>query len=283
MTEPNASASPAAPKPARLLCAGRFAFSLPAQWTRQGQQQSIYLLRVWTEPLPDKATPAQLLRHHAGQGGGTVTEQGGLAGGILLAHQRPQPEGAGLRAVALLPQGGTMLLGQMETTAQRVDAAHQVMAQVLPSWRAQAETGFCLESGALTIAPSRNERARIAFSGPGGLSGWLQTETVAQPVALPDEASDAEDARGLALGGGQLKLLSRADRALAGLPGRERLVQVQAKPQAAPELIYTWDHAGAAADPLRPHIRLQLQGPADQKDQLAAAWALLSSTLARRP
>jgi Tle cognate immunity protein 4 C-terminal domain len=283
MTDPNAKAVPAAPHPARSHCVGRFSFSLPQDWTRQGQQQSIYLLKVWTEPLPDRTTPKQLLHHHAGSGGGTVSDQPALAGGILLAHQRPQGDGTALRVLALQPWGGTMLLGQMDTTPQRMDAAYQVIAQVLPSWRAQAQSGFCLESGALTIAPSRNERARMALGTSADVSLVLQTETVAQPVPLPDAEGDAQDARALAAGGGQLTLLGRAERTLAGLPGRERLLLLKADAQSAPQLLYRWEHGGAPADALRPRVQLQLQGPADQRPRLDQAWALVSASLSRRP
>ena len=283
MNDPNVKAVPSAPLPARTHCAGRFSVKLPPDWTVQGQQQSIYLLKVWTEALPERAAPPQLLRHHAGSGGGTVSDQAPLAGGILLAHQRQPGETTALRVTALLPQGGSMLMGQMDTTVQRADAAHQVISQVLPSWRAQSAAGFCLESGALTIAPSRNERARLALGAPPEMSLLLQTETVAQPVPLPNAEGDAQDARALAAAGGRLAVLAQTERTLAGLPGQERRLQLQADAKAAPLLLYRWEFGGAPADALRPRIQLQLQGPADRRAQLEQAWALATDSLARRP
>ena len=270
--------------PAAAHCIGRFNFTLPAGWARQGQQQHIYLLKVWTSPLPAGVRVPDLLRQQAGAGA-VVLREADLGSGISVINFRPAgaAEGPVLRALALRPLPSGVLLAQAETSTDRVGAAHEVISKLLPTYQAATPLGFCLEDGAVSIAPSRNERSRIAFAASGGLELSIQTETVSQPVPPPTPATEAEDARGVAMGGGKLQLLGLTERPAAGLNGWERRVQLQSAPDQAPRLIYSWISPGQPADGLNPHVLVQLKGPRSSEAALNQAWQQLLGSLARRP
>lgn len=270
--------------PTAAHCIGRFNFALPAGWTRQGQEQHIYLLKVWTAPAPASVRAPDLLRQQAGAGA-VVLREVELGAGISVIDFRPAgaAEGPGMRALGARPLGAGVLMAQAETSTDRVGAAHEVIGKLLPSHQAATPLGFCLEDGALTIAPSRNERSRIALAATGGLELSIQTETVSQPVPPPTPATEAEDARGVAMGGGKLQLLALRERPVAGLNGWERRVQLQAAPDQAPKLIYSWLFPGQPADGLKPHVLVQLKGPRGSEAALNLAWDKVLDSLALRP
>ena len=269
--------------PESALCIGRFNFVLPAGWARQGQEQHIYLLKVWTAPAPAGMRAADLLRQQAGAGV-VVLREAELGAGISVINFRPAAsQGPGLRALALREHGPVALMALADTSTDRVAAAHEVISQVLPSHQAATPTGFCLEQGALTIAPSRNERSRVALAAAGGLELSVQTETVSQPVPPPTPATEAEDARGVALGGGKLQLLALSERSAAGLTGWERRVLLQPAPDQPQRLIYSWISPGQPADGLNPHVLIQLKGPRGSEAALDRSWQQLLGSLTRRP
>jgi hypothetical protein len=282
-------------------CVGRFDFALPAAMRSGGREQSLYLVRVWSEsvdrsadpmkvwaqqtaPLrhaPDPMQPTPLLREVTLPGVGPAalyrTDAGGRPG---APEQR--------KLLSMKPFTDHAVFLESTLSEGHESAAAEVISQIARSYAPASANGFCVAHGAFLVPPSVDESARSAFEGAGGLSLSLETETVDVPMPPPTPEQVAADAAAVIADGGRLNILLQRERAAAGLAGQELRVAVTDKEAVQkgsdPELIYTWIFAGASrADALRPHISLTASAPSARRAGLDTAWEMLLNTLKRRP
>jgi hypothetical protein len=245
--------------PSAKHCAGRFDFVLPAALQPAGREQSLYLVKVWSEGKP--AFPA--LR-------GAELRKFDLAGvgqAVWLQPSAAYPKD--LKLLAMKPGQGHAVFLEAAATAGREQNAENVVARVAKGFVAGSTQGFCVEHGAFVLAPSKNERALASFKG-AGVELSVQTETVGTP---DDGQSTAGETPGV-------RTISKERRMVAGLNGIEEKVEVSEKPQA--RLVYTWIFAGEAGSGLRPRIHLKAGARQDQRAALDAAWTSLTGSLQPR-
>lgn len=289
LSEP-AMSDPISPEGPQPHCIGRFDFALPAGLRSGGREQSLYLVRVWSEAADPAADPVE------GFGRRTATLRMDPAArelplpdvGPALLHPPAAPARPGaLKLLAMKPAGDHAVFLEAPVSAGRESVAADVVSQIARAYDPAAADGFCIGHGAFRLPPSKNERARTAFAGAEGLSLSVETETVAapEPAATPDDV--AADAAAVASDGGTLVVLLQGDRAVAGLPGRELRVALTDKEALQkgeePLLVYTWVFPGGRADGLHPRVRLAASAPTARAGALDAAWDTLLGTLRRRP
>jgi hypothetical protein len=241
-------------------CVGRFDFALPAALKPAGREQSIYLMKVWSQAqsgLP-RLAGTELRRF----------ELAGVGQAVWLQPSAMYPKD--LKLVATKPGEGHMLVIEAAASLGREQNAETTVARVAKGFVANSAQGFCIEHGAFVLAPSKNERALASFKG-GGVSLSVQTETVGTP---DDGQSTAGDTPGV-------RTVSKERRMVAGLNGIEEKVEVSEKPKAL--LVYTWIFAGEPGSGLRPRIHLKASARQDERAALDAAWASLTGSLQPRP
>ena len=280
-------------------CAGRFDFALPADLRTGGREESLYLVRVWSEAVSPSADPTEVWTHHTAplrQAQGsmqpprlqrdlTLPGVGPAALYRAVATVMPgAPEES--KFLAMKPFLGHVVFLEASVSPGREPVAAEVISEIAGAYSPASANGFCVAHGAFLLPPSKNERARSAFEGMGGVSVSLATETVAAPMPASTSEDTADTAAALAADGGRLDVLLRRERAAAGLLGHELRLAVSDKEAVQnggdPELIYTWIFPGESADGLRPRVRLAASAPAARRTELDSAWEMLLSSLKQR-
>lgn len=242
-------------------CAGRFDFMVPAALKPTGREQSLYLVKVWSEPQP-ASFPAPKAA------GARKFELAGVGEAVWFQPSATYPKE--LRLVAMKPAAEHALFFEADATAGREANGEKVVSRLAAAFVPASPHGFCVEHGAFVIAASKNERARASFSG-GGVELSVQTETVGAP----------DDGQSTAGGAPGIRTLAKDRRMVAGLNGIEEKVEI-ADPAKGPRLAYTWIYPGEAGSGLRPRVLLKAGARQDQRAALDAAWAALTGSLQQR-
>ena len=277
-------------------CTGRFDFTLPADLHSGGREESLYLVRVWSEGVQSSTDPREVwtqrtaaLRQAHGETQPPQLQREltlpGIGPGALYRAAPTVVPGAPEESEFLVmkPYPGHVVFLEATVSPGREPVAAEVISKIAGAYSPASANGFCVAHGSFLLPPSKNERSRAAFEGMGGLAVSVATETVAAPIPAPNP-TDATAA--VAADGGRLDILGRRERAAAGLLGQELRMAVfdQAAVQNGrdPELIYAWIFPGASADGSRPRVHLAASAPAAQRTQLDTAWEMLLSSLKQR-
>jgi hypothetical protein len=273
-TKPQTALPPAA------HCVGRFNFALPADLTPTGREQRIYLSKVWSEATPAGADPLQAWARHLtaikqpppSDTAPKLLREFNLAGVGPAVWYRPLPMNQDdLMLLTTKPGQGFSLFLETDASAGLESIAEQGLTRLAAGFVPRSTEGFCVEHGAFVMPPSKNERAFASFAG-GGVDVSVQTETVSAPDNSQDGGGDVQG----------IQTLTRHARSIADFKGVEERVRISEK-SAKPELVYSWNYPGLAADGLHPHIHLQASAPEDRRAALDAAWNSLLDSLRRRP
>ncbi|WP_054022479.1 T6SS immunity protein Tli4 family protein [Piscinibacter sakaiensis] len=260
-------------------CLGRFAFLLPEGWVPSGRETTIYFSRVSDavetlgRPIPGAGPAMRVLRADLPPGEPLLREFAldGVGPAAWFAIGGPTGSNRRLVALAGTPEAGLRM--ELIATGGREAQAEAGLKQLAAGYRAGARTGFCLERGAIVLAPSRSERTRLSASHPALPGATLRFSTVvtASPRSDGPLADPAADAQAMAGTGSTLTPLSKQERSIAGLRGYDARASLQ-EPGKPLALSYRFFHAGVAGSATAPEIIVALDGPASARVQLDAAW-----------
>jgi hypothetical protein len=270
---------PHAQSKATAYCVGRFNFALPEEVVPGGREQHIYLTKVWTEtttgtdPLQAWAKHLTSIRQPAKPAQGkAIVKEFNLSSVGPAVWYRPSSINSDDRMLLAMKSGQSQALFlETDASAGHEQFAEQLIAAVAAGFVPNSLNGFCVQQGAILLEPSENERAFASFAG-GGVEVSVQMETVASPDTSQNGGSDVQG----------IQTLNRHTRNVADLKGTEERVRITEK-NAKPELVYSWNYPGQAADGLHPHIHLQASAPEERRAALDAAWNSLLDSLRRRP
>ncbi len=267
----------------QVQCAGRFSFLAPETMNATGRSQSMYLTSVTTIPIPTEGVDAYWK--------GRLAQIGTLRPRVFA----PQPDVKSawsarnstfpniLTLEMVKPVSGGLIVIESEADSGKEEVAETLAKDIVDSWVAAGDRGFCIGNGAITLEPSQNEQARLALvdSSAPGVEIRFETRTVREPDMKT--YSDVDEEKAVASGsGGTLDVLRDQRRSAAGLSGKEIWISL-AVPGDKPGLRFTWHYPGAGASSTQPSINIVGSAPLEQKARLEAIWEEVLTSLRAVP